>query len=183
MNKIIALTLAATAFTALPASAASLNGKTISLNISESNNGSFGTHTVVAGSGNEGNFFNNQFFQVGSNTFTIRSVNPYCGYVCAGGQVTFDLTGLDFGTPITGITFDTSLTGVMSSFTADTATFSFADQSLPAATYLSATFLTGGTGGVPEPANWALMIGGFGVVGGVMRRRSNTVTTRVSYAA
>ena len=27
------------------------------------------------------------------------------------------------------------------------------------------------TGVVPEPANWALMIGGFGIIGGVLRRR------------
>jgi hypothetical protein len=31
---------------------------------------------------------------------------------------------------------------------------------------------------VPEPANWALMIAGFGMVGGTMRRRS----TKVSFA-
>jgi hypothetical protein len=27
------------------------------------------------------------------------------------------------------------------------------------------------TGVIPEPANWALMISGFGIVGGVVRRR------------
>jgi hypothetical protein len=30
--------------------------------------------------------------------------------------------------------------------------------------------------GVPEPASWALMIGGLGLVGGAMRRRTRTVT-------
>ncbi|MBI1196568.1 MAG: PEP-CTERM sorting domain-containing protein [Phenylobacterium sp.] len=29
-----------------------------------------------------------------------------------------------------------------------------------------------GTGGVPEPATWALLIAGFGMVGGAMRRRA-----------
>ncbi|HEX8445326.1 MAG TPA: FxDxF family PEP-CTERM protein [Sphingomonas sp.] len=33
---------------------------------------------------------------------------------------------------------------------------------------------------VPEPASWALMIGGFGLVGGAMRRRAKA--TRVTYA-
>ena len=31
------------------------------------------------------------------------------------------------------------------------------------------------TGGVPEPATWALMLGGFGFVGAAMRRRTSTV--------
>ena len=34
-------------------------------------------------------------------------------------------------------------------------------------------------GGVPEPATWAMMIGGFGVVGGAVRRRP---TAKVSFA-
>lgn len=37
-----------------------------------------------------------------------------------------------------------------------------------------------GSGGVPEPAAWALMISGFGLVGGALRRRRETV--RVTYA-
>jgi PEP-CTERM motif len=32
--------------------------------------------------------------------------------------------------------------------------------------------------GVPEPASWALMIAGFGLVGGAMRRR----VVKISYA-
>ena len=39
--------------------------------------------------------------------------------------------------------------------------------------------LTGNTGAVPEPATWAMMIAGFGMVGGAMRRRSKVT---VSYA-
>lgn len=35
---------------------------------------------------------------------------------------------------------------------------------------------------VPEPASWAMMIFGFGMVGGTMRRRKSAVATRVSYA-
>lgn len=34
---------------------------------------------------------------------------------------------------------------------------------------------------VPEPSTWAMMIGGFGLVGGAMRRRRK-VSTKVSYA-
>jgi hypothetical protein len=35
-------------------------------------------------------------------------------------------------------------------------------------------------GAIPEPATWAMMIGGFGMVGGAMRRRR--VSTKVSFA-
>ncbi|SIO16668.1 PEP-CTERM protein-sorting domain-containing protein [Parasphingorhabdus marina DSM 22363] len=37
------------------------------------------------------------------------------------------------------------------------------------------------TAPVPEPSTWAMMIGGFGLVGGAMRRRRK-MTTKVSYA-
>lgn len=37
------------------------------------------------------------------------------------------------------------------------------------------------TTAVPEPSTWAMMIGGFGLVGGAMRRRRK-VTTKVSHA-
>ena len=37
-----------------------------------------------------------------------------------------------------------------------------------------------GVGGIPEPTTWAMMIGGFGVVGGALRRRR--ATTQVTYA-
>jgi hypothetical protein len=38
----------------------------------------------------------------------------------------------------------------------------------------------GGSGAVPEPASWALMLGGFGLIGAVVRRRRESV--RVTYA-
>jgi hypothetical protein len=39
------------------------------------------------------------------------------------------------------------------------------------ATDLSDLFKPNTVSGVPEPASWALMLGGFGLVGGAMRRR------------
>jgi len=59
--------------------------------------------------------------------------------------------------------------GGVSSFTVTTADndFAFGD------------FYYAGTSAVPEPAGWAMLIGGFGLAGAAMRRRS----AKVSYAA
>lgn len=43
------------------------------------------------------------------------------------------------------------------------------------------TFTADAASAVPEPATWGMMILGFGMIGGVMRRRAK-VTTKVSYA-
>jgi hypothetical protein len=43
----------------------------------------------------------------------------------------------------------------------------------------SGRFVLGTAGAIPEPATWALMIGGFGMAGAAMRRR---VRTTVTYA-
>ena len=37
-------------------------------------------------------------------------------------------------------------------------------------------------GAIPEPASWAMMIAGFGMVGGAMRRKKALIVTKVSYA-
>ncbi|MCP6473655.1 PEPxxWA-CTERM sorting domain-containing protein, partial [Klebsiella pneumoniae] len=34
-----------------------------------------------------------------------------------------------------------------------------------------------GNGGIPEPTTWAMMIGGFGLVGGALRRRRSVQVT------
>ena len=39
------------------------------------------------------------------------------------------------------------------------------------ATAISDTFSTFGVAGAPEPATWALMVGGFGLAGAGLRRR------------
>ena len=50
----------------------------------------------------------------------------------------------------------------------------------PAGVGGSIVFAAGDTPAVPEPASWAMMIGGFGVVGALMRRGKRT--TRVRFA-
>lgn len=43
----------------------------------------------------------------------------------------------------------------------------------PSPSYIGGNLLLA-TAAVPEPATWAMMIGGFGLIGGSMRRRKNT---------
>jgi len=53
----------------------------------------------------------------------------------------------------------------------------------PAGVGSNITFAEGmAGGGVPEPASWAMMIGGFGLVGGTLRRRRAILRTTVSFA-
>jgi hypothetical protein len=42
---------------------------------------------------------------------------------------------------------------------------------VPIGVRIDGSGVAGGTGGVPEPASWALMIGGFGLAGAALRRR------------
>lgn len=63
-------------------------------------------------------------------------------------------------------------------------TFSAVTGGSDASSYFGIDNLRGYAGAnavVPEPASWAMMIGGVGLVGGAMRRRRN-VTTRVRFA-
>lgn len=175
VGSVIALTFASAS---MPSAAATLIGDTVTIELGK-NGGSFGIQNVVVGAGEEGQYFGNQFYDFGSNTFSIRSDGAFTSYSGGpGGAIILALSSLDLGTPITGVNFTTSLTGVSTAFTSDSVSFFFTDQALPAETYLSATF---STAAVPEPATWALMIFGFGAIGGAMRRQRKT-NVKVSYA-
>ncbi len=52
-------------------------------------------------------------------------------------------------------------------------------QNIPGVTFSILGDAAGGA--VPEPATWAMMIGGMGVVGGALRRR-RSISTKVSFA-
>ncbi|MEP3225410.1 MAG: PEPxxWA-CTERM sorting domain-containing protein [Parasphingorhabdus sp.] len=161
----IALALASVS---MPAAAATLIGDTVTIELGK-NGGSFGVQNVVVGAGEEGQYFGNQFFDFGANSFAFRSTGTFTSYSGGpGGSIILALSSLDLGTPITSVDFTTSLTGVSTAFTSDSVSFFFTDQALPAETYLTATF---NTAAVPEPATWAMMLIGFGLIGGAIRRR------------
>jgi hypothetical protein len=57
----------------------------------------------------------------------------------------------------------------------DTYRVSLTVQGLASGTQTLSADARVGDGAVPEPASWALMLGGFGLVGGAMRRRKTAV--------
>lgn len=81
------------------------------------------------------------------------------GSVAASG---FEHTGPRYGPSLIRIAFSES--GYQRS---DLAGFTISNVVVEADSQISVTTLPG----VPEPASWAMMIGGFGMVGGIMRRR------------
>jgi hypothetical protein len=123
----------------------------------------------TVGAGVEGSFFSSQIFDYSDFGFSIRSTNSFCGMgdCPVQGVVKLRLEGLNLGEPLTGVTFTTLLQGVSVGRGSDFVQFSWADQSIPGQTYISAQFVTG----VPEPETYALMLAGLGLVGLAAARR------------
>jgi hypothetical protein len=88
----------------------------------------------------------------------------------------FLVYGTQSGTSVVNGTDDFFLGNYVGDF------FAFAQQSSPGELGLAGNFYNVGsasislvTGAVPEPASWAMLIAGFGLVGGTMRRRISSV--------
>ncbi len=129
-----------------------------------------GVVNSLVGAGEDGNLFNNQFFEYGDFSFSNRSTTQFGGIWAFSGPLSLELSSLDFGSPLTGVTFSTSLTGVSMAFTADSVTFSWNEQTIPGneSGYLSANF---NVSAVPEPETYAMMLAGLGLLGFAARRR------------
>lgn len=116
-------------------------------------------------------------------TFGFTAFSFTAGFFQAGTVNVFSGTG-GTGTLLGSLS---GLLGDPNAFQLQTITFSGIGRSVtfvgPDATLGVDDFnftLAGGGGGVPEPATWAMMLIGFGIVGGAMRGRKASI--RVTYA-
>jgi hypothetical protein len=96
-------------------------------------------------------------------------------------QIPSKIEGIAFGQDITnnGELFHTLYISNDNDFLPGTAgsnqfyVFGFQDSDLPG--FTPQQFAAGGPSAVPEPASWALMVGGFGLAGATLRRRRTTI--------
>lgn len=136
-------------------------------------------------------------FRTGLNNATLRSFTinySFAAPVDGSGSISFTTTSTVASTALLRLNSAT-FNGAPVTITAETAAngaityngmLDYADavQGQPFTLSLAAQVRRGGSlstsvsyvaGAVPEPASWAMMIGGFGVVGGSLRRRRTSV--------
>ena len=107
---------------------------------------------------------------IGANTLT------YFANVSAGAYSPASFNGfrIDFARAIASVSFLGGKTPTGFSFSGNSVFLNVSGQ-----TYEASDFTSLSVNAVPEPAAWAMMIGGFGLIGSAARRR---VTTRIAYA-
>lgn len=169
-------TVAAAALIAgsISARAATLNGDTVTVQLSSGLAGSQGVQTRVIGDGAEGNYYGNQFYDFDdvTDTFSITSTGSFCGMTSCGtgDTVIWSLTSLDFGGPLTSVSILRSIGGaIIRSFSADSVVVQWTEAAIPQGTYFAMQFRTD-PASVPLPASLPLLVAGLA---GVKRSRAS----------
>ncbi len=141
--------------------------------------GTNGQATLQLGTGSFTAFNNStvSISDVSLAAFANPNVNPFLTIGTGAGQVLVNFSNAAIQRDPTSVTIQgaaTFLNGGDTSF----GTFSLSSNSQNGqASNLNFTFTSNAsaTGAVPEPATWGMMIVGFGLVGGVLRRRKTSV--------
>jgi len=171
----LAAIAAASIFAVGPVSAQNV-GDTVNATLAFGPNGAFGGQywapdsITAPGSFNYADGANVDSAVFGDHTLTI---NDNVLWNANGWEMTFT----DATPPFTGLSLvsSTFTPGLTYSFSGGTLKIDWEGTS-DAAGPLAAVFAVS-TGSVPEPASWALMLGGFGLVGGAMRSRRKAAVT------
>jgi hypothetical protein len=119
--------------------------------------------------------------KIGGGTFTFTGLDGVRGYFESGPSASLTANGFLGGSPVFSQNFVFSTINfvtVASNYSGAIDELVFTGQRDFSA---GVTFdnVTLGSGAVPEPASWALMIAGFGLVGAAMRRRQ-TIASAVA---
>ena len=118
----------------------------------------------------------------GQTAFAITSITGMVN----GSMIVAPTTGTSYGNYFTtggffldgtGVRFNTAAGTQVSFFNQSTNNLYRVNTISPG----SSSFVTASSRAVPEPATWAMMLGGFGALGFALRRRSK-VATRIRYA-
>ena len=115
--------------------------------------------------------------------------NPFISFGNAS-NIVFNFNNASFTRSVLGTSVTLTGTGVFSNGTAADTTAGMFTLATSSQNGMSSDFnftftsnLSSAAAAVPEPATWAMMLVGIGMMGFAMRRRKKNVTTTVSYAA
>jgi len=115
--------------------------------------------------------------KVGGGTFSVGNLDAGLSWYASGQGATLDLVGTraDSSTVTASLGLDYMFQSYALNGFDDLVSLSFSTTSNG---YVALDNINGAdTGAVPEPASWALMLGGFGLVGGAMRSRRKAAVT------